>query len=369
MRTTIVFFAGVIASILVAAAAFRGGTPVDYTFTYQGQLRNAGALVNGPVDLRITLWDSDVAGGQVGAINNYQAVPITDGRFALGLNFGATAFDGSNRWVQLEFRDPAGTGDYLALAPRDKIAATPYSLYSLNGKPGPQGPAGIDGPQGPAGIDGPLGATGSQGIQGETGAAGAQGLTGSTGLTGATGTGITGVIIESDILYFKYLYSDGTSSGYITLGNVVGPQGPTGGNGSNGEAGLQGPQGSAGIDGALVSIRSDMIKVTQTINAVMNPYTRVVTAPTAGFLTFHFEAGYVQKAVDSPFNWQFYNDNQLVWEALPTLWHNSFIVTVPVTAGPHEFRLKSALSVTGSMTLPTIVEYNVNTVFHVLKLE
>ena len=133
MRTTIVFFAGVIASILVAAAAFRGGTPVDYTFTYQGQLRNAGALVNGPVDLRITLWDSDVAGGQVGAINNYQAVPITDGRFAVGLNFGATAFDGSNRWVQLEFRSPAGSGQYLTLNPRDKIMATPYAMFALNG--------------------------------------------------------------------------------------------------------------------------------------------------------------------------------------------------------------------------------------------
>ena len=133
MRTTIVFFAGVIASILVAAAAFRGGTPVDYTFTYQGQLRNAGALVNGPVDLRITLWDSDVAGGQVGALNNYQAVPITDGRFAVGLNFGATAFDGSNRWVQLEFRSPAGSGQYLTLNPRDKIMATPYAMFALNG--------------------------------------------------------------------------------------------------------------------------------------------------------------------------------------------------------------------------------------------
>lgn len=133
MRTTLVFFAGVIASILVAAAAFRGGTPVDYTFTYQGQLRSAGTLVNGPVDLRITLWDSDVAGGQVGATNNYQAVPIADGRFALGLNFGATAFDGSNRWVQLEFRSPAGVGQYLTLNPRDKITATPYAMFALNG--------------------------------------------------------------------------------------------------------------------------------------------------------------------------------------------------------------------------------------------
>lgn len=133
MRTTITFFAGVIVSLLVGAAMFRGGTPVDYTFTYQGQIRSAGALINGPVDLRITLWDSDVAGGQVGATNNYQAVPITDGRFALGLNFGATAFDGSNRWVQLEFRSPAGAGQYLTLTPRDKITATPYAMFALNG--------------------------------------------------------------------------------------------------------------------------------------------------------------------------------------------------------------------------------------------
>ena len=133
MRTTIVFFCGVICSLLVAAAAFRGGTPVDYTFTYQGQLRNVGALVNGPVDLRITLWDSDAAGAQVGPINNYQALPITDGRFAVGLNFGETAFDGSNCWVQSEFRSPAGSGQYLTLNPRDKIMATPYAMFALNG--------------------------------------------------------------------------------------------------------------------------------------------------------------------------------------------------------------------------------------------
>ena len=96
-------------------------------------MRNAGALVNGPVDLRITLWDSDAAGAQVGPINNYQALPITDGRFAVGLNFGGTAFDGSNRWVQLEFRSPAGSGQYLTLNPRDKIMATPYAMFALNG--------------------------------------------------------------------------------------------------------------------------------------------------------------------------------------------------------------------------------------------
>ena len=130
------FAAGVVVALLAAAAKFVGGTPLDQTFTYQGQLRNAGQLVNGPVDLRITLWDADVAGGQVGSANTFNAMQLNDGRFACGLNFGGAAFDGSNRWIQVEFRNPAGSGQYQALTPRDKITATPYALYALNGANG-----------------------------------------------------------------------------------------------------------------------------------------------------------------------------------------------------------------------------------------
>ena len=134
MRTPIAFLVGAIAATLVAAAAFRGaGQPLDSTFTYQGQLRNAGQLVNGPVDVRFTLWDSDVAGSQIGTANSFNNYPLADGRFALGLNFGAGAFNGDQRWVQVEFRSPAAVGQYLTLNPRDKINATPYALYALNG--------------------------------------------------------------------------------------------------------------------------------------------------------------------------------------------------------------------------------------------
>jgi hypothetical protein len=133
MRTPIAFLVGALAATLVAAAAFRGGgQPLDSTFTYQGQLRNAGQLVNGNVDVRFTLWDADVGGTQIGNANSFTNYPLTDGRFALGLNFGTGAFNGDQRWVQVEFRSPAGTGQYLTLAPRDKILATPYALYALN---------------------------------------------------------------------------------------------------------------------------------------------------------------------------------------------------------------------------------------------
>ncbi len=125
-----------VTAALIAAAKFAGGTPVDQTFTYQGQLRNAGQLVNGSVDLKISLWDSDTGGVQFGSTNTYNAMPLNDGRFACGLNFGNAAFDGSNRWIQVEFRNPAGAGQYLTLSPRDKITATPYALYALNGANG-----------------------------------------------------------------------------------------------------------------------------------------------------------------------------------------------------------------------------------------
>ena len=134
MRTPTAFIFGALAATLNAAAAFRGGgQPVDSTFTYQGQLRNAGQLVNGSVDVRFTLWDSDVGGTQIGNTNSFTNYPLTDGRFALGLNFGNGAFNGDQRWVQVEFRSPAGVGQYLTLNPRDKIMATPYALYALNG--------------------------------------------------------------------------------------------------------------------------------------------------------------------------------------------------------------------------------------------
>ena len=133
MRTSIAFVVGAAFALLIAAAAFRGGQPLDSTFTYQGQLRNAGQLVNGPADVRFTLWDSDIDGGQIGTANAFTSYPVTDGRFALGLNFGQSAFNGDQRWVQVEFRSPAGMGQYLTLAPRDKINATPDALYALNG--------------------------------------------------------------------------------------------------------------------------------------------------------------------------------------------------------------------------------------------
>ena len=123
---------GSLMGVLLGAAAFRAGTPVDARFTYQGQIRDGEALVSGNVDIRFTLWDSADGGTTVGAAVTKTNLPVTDGRFATELDFGASAFSGDARWIQMEVRSPAGAGQYFAL-PRQRVNAVPYALYSLNG--------------------------------------------------------------------------------------------------------------------------------------------------------------------------------------------------------------------------------------------
>jgi hypothetical protein len=124
---------GSLMGVLFGAAAFRAGAPVDARFTYQGQIRDGEALVSGNVDIRFSLWDSPDGGLMIGSALTKTSLPVSDGRFATELDFGTSAFSGDARWIQMEFRSPAGTGQYTALAPRQRVNAVPYALYSLNG--------------------------------------------------------------------------------------------------------------------------------------------------------------------------------------------------------------------------------------------
>jgi|GEM_PF-3536436 len=129
-------------------------------FTYQGALRQSGETVEGPGDFTVSLWNAQMAGNQVGSTATLLAQPVTDGLFTLKLDFGAGAFNGSPRWIQISVRHPAGSGSYTPLAPRQEITPTPVAHFALAGNAGPVGPAGpqgLQGLQGPTGLQGPAG--------------------------------------------------------------------------------------------------------------------------------------------------------------------------------------------------------------------
>jgi len=100
-------------------------------FTYQGKLTDGGAPANGNYDLQFALFDSADGGAQVGQTQTVTAVSVRTGVFTVALDFGANAFPGANRFLEISTR-PSGGGPFTVLAPRQVIASTPYAVRSLS---------------------------------------------------------------------------------------------------------------------------------------------------------------------------------------------------------------------------------------------
>ena len=147
------------------------------SISYQGRLMSADAPFSGTVDLEFALFGSLSGSDQVGTSLSRDDWPVVDGLFQVALDFGAGAFDGSTRYLEVRV---AGT----TMAPRQRVAATPVALFALDGNPGPAGPAG---PPGPAGDTGPRGQQGDPGPSGPPGPHGPQGPQGPVGPKGDQG--------------------------------------------------------------------------------------------------------------------------------------------------------------------------------------
>jgi hypothetical protein len=127
--------------LLVAGGVNGGATPLGTAFTYQGQLKQDGVPVNGLTDFEFSLWDQGALGLQIG-LTVTETVSVENGLFTANLDFGEFAFDSAERWVQVAVRHPAGAGDFVPLARRQRITATPYAhglqLPLLGESPGTQ---------------------------------------------------------------------------------------------------------------------------------------------------------------------------------------------------------------------------------------
>jgi len=123
----------VIAALAAASllSPIQAGPPlISSTITYQGELLSSNAQFNGLADFQFSIYGV-LAGGVAEAgpiqLNN---VTVLDGRFTVPLTFGSSVFDGSNRYLEVAVRIPAGAGGFTTLAPRQRITAAPYSLQT-----------------------------------------------------------------------------------------------------------------------------------------------------------------------------------------------------------------------------------------------
>ncbi len=97
------------------------------TFSYQGQLTDADGPVNGSCDFAFSLWTASSAGTQIGTYA-VAGLAVSGGLFTTELDFGAGAFDGDARWLEVT----VDCGDGPATLPRQQLTASPYSLTSLS---------------------------------------------------------------------------------------------------------------------------------------------------------------------------------------------------------------------------------------------
>jgi lysophospholipase L1-like esterase len=111
-------------------AAVQTSSAQGSAFTYQGRLSSNGNPVNGVFDLRFALYDSpsNTTGLVSGPVTN-SAVPVAGGLFATTLDFGAVAFGGADRWLEISV-GTGGLANFTTLTPRQKLTPAPYAIFA-----------------------------------------------------------------------------------------------------------------------------------------------------------------------------------------------------------------------------------------------
>jgi hypothetical protein len=119
--------------LILGAFAFPGITTQAQTtsFTYQGKLTDNNIAATGTYQMQFSLFDALADGNQIGATQTNAAITVTNGIFTVDLEFGAAAFTGATRFLQISvFSTP--TNAFVELSPRQQITSAPYAVRALN---------------------------------------------------------------------------------------------------------------------------------------------------------------------------------------------------------------------------------------------
>lgn len=108
---------------LQPSTAFAQGTTA---FTYQGQLRDGGTNANGAYTMIFKLYDAAGGENQIGGTITTSAT-LANGLFSVNLDFGAGAFNGGPRWLDITVTNGPDT---QTLSPRVQVLPSPYAQFA-----------------------------------------------------------------------------------------------------------------------------------------------------------------------------------------------------------------------------------------------
>jgi hypothetical protein len=100
-------------------------------FTYQGQLQNNGSPASGTYNLTFSLYTNSTSGTAVAGPVTNSAVAVTNGLFAVTIDFGSSVWNGQTNWLQIGVETNGGTS-FTTLAPRQQLTPVPYAIGAEN---------------------------------------------------------------------------------------------------------------------------------------------------------------------------------------------------------------------------------------------
>src|SRR5688572_25535558 len=105
---------------------------VNSSFNFQGHLKDGGNPANGQYDFQFRLFDASAGGYQFGSAITMLNQSVGGGLFGVQPDFGAIAYQGQGRWLEIAVR-AAGGGSYTTLSPRQAISTVPYAASLMPG--------------------------------------------------------------------------------------------------------------------------------------------------------------------------------------------------------------------------------------------
>ncbi len=102
------------------------------TFTFQSNLPREITPATDTFEMEVKLFDTVTGGTQIGATNSIAAVEVKNRAFTVWLDFGAAAFPGADRFLEVSVRRSGSGEPFTTLAPRTQILSVPYAIRALN---------------------------------------------------------------------------------------------------------------------------------------------------------------------------------------------------------------------------------------------
>jgi hypothetical protein len=117
--------------LIICLLCFISAQAQTTSFTYQGKLSDNNLAATGTYQMQFALFDAASGGNQIGATVPNSSVSVSDGIFTVNLDFGANAFPGASRFLQISVFSTATNG-FVTLTPRQQFTSAPYAIKSLN---------------------------------------------------------------------------------------------------------------------------------------------------------------------------------------------------------------------------------------------